>query len=94
MRPSEMNHPGAGRRTGAAGKCETFLFYNKIFQENQAVSRLTLLLIGPTFEPELSLHLDAAHIALEEMPRGGPVHIGVVVKEVMADMARQRGGAG
>jgi hypothetical protein len=81
---------GQGRRAVNL-KCGSCFFYNRFSREYQAACRLILLqaLIGPYFEPDLSLRLDGALIDLEAL-KGGPVHVGVVVHRVMADLARQR----
>ena len=60
-------------------------------KQYQVLCRLIFLqfLIGPHFEPGLSLRLDAALQALEaleERRRGGPVRVGGVVRRVMADL--------
>jgi hypothetical protein len=81
---------GQGRRAVNL-KCESCSFHSRFSQEYQAACRLILLqaLIGPYFEPALSLHLDGALQDLEALG-GGPVQVGVVVHRVMADLARQR----
>ena len=80
---------GQGRRANL--KCEICFFYNSFCHEYEVACRLKFLeaLIGPDFEPDLSLRLDGALIDLEAL-RGGPVHVGVVAHRVMADLARQR----
>jgi hypothetical protein len=67
IQPKE--NPGQGR-TGAAKvkwQCETCLFYSRNYLKFQALCRLIFLqsLIGPYFEPELSLAIDRAVIHLE-----------------------------
>ncbi len=97
MSPLEKESPD--RRIGAQarvyGKCEICLFNSRNFQKFQVLSRLIFLqaLIGPCFEPELSLAIDRALRnleALREGNQGGPVHVGVVVEQVIEDLARRR----
>ena len=89
MKNKAPGGPGQGRRVNL--KCGSCFFYNRFSREYQAACRLKFLeaLIGPDFEPDLSLRLDGALMDLEAL-RGGPVHVGVVVRRVMADLARQR----
>jgi hypothetical protein len=96
MRPQEKENPGAGGRTGAAGVYrQSCCYFSRLSAQYQALCRLIFLqnAMCPTFEPELSLRLDAALQALEaqEGRRGGPVHVGEVVREVMEDLARRQG---
>lgn len=101
IRPPEKQNPGAGGLTGAARvnrQCENCFFNSRNFLKYQALCRLIFLqaLIGPDFESELSLCLDSTLQELEALEgrrHGGPVHVGVVAQQVMADLARRRIGA-
>lgn len=81
---------GQGRRAVNL-KCGICYFHSRFSQEYQAACRLIFLqaLIGPDFESDLSLCLDGALQDLEALG-GGPVHVGVVVRRVMAALARRR----
>ena len=81
---------GQGRRAVNL-KCGICYLHSRFSQEYQAACRLILLqaIIGPYFEPDLSLHLDGA-LQDPEALRGDPVHVGEVVRRVMVDLARRR----
>jgi hypothetical protein len=95
MRPLGNENPGQGRTGAGVNRQFGLNEYSRFSEKYQVLPRLlfleSLIPADGYFEPELSLRIDAAHVALEEMPRGGPAHISVVVREVMADLARQRG---
>lgn len=90
MKKKAPGGSGQGRRVVNL-KCGICYFHSRFSQEYQVACRLILLqaLIGPYFEPDLSLRLDGALQDLEAI-RPGPVHVGVVVRRVMADLARTR----
>ena len=74
-----MKAPGrAGQGRRVKLNCESCFFGSRNFQIRQALCRLIFLqaLIGPDFEPDLSLRLDAALKDLEDIKarrRGGQV---------------------
>jgi hypothetical protein len=87
MREKVPGGVGQGRRA-ANMICENCFRY-------QALCRLIFLqyFIGTDFEPVLSLRLDSALKALEDLEeerRGGPVRVGVVVRGIMEDLALRR----
>jgi hypothetical protein len=67
-------------------------YFNRFSTKYQAICRLLILVsmipADGYFEPDLSLRIDSAVNDLEEMHRGSPVHVSVVVKKVMEDLAR------
>lgn len=95
MRPLEVKNPGAGGRTGAKVRVNRQFdidYFNRFSEKYQSICCLYFLVsmipADGYFEPDLSLRIDSAVNDLEEMDRGGPVHVSVVVEKVMEDLAR------